>query len=292
MLHLKSKIRSRNQLTKKTVFLEKSGKEEIYQFCRDLNKWVSMFIKFNPGDFDQDFVTIVENLAFKKINDSDIEQINSSLNSSYKFLPKIITVKNISFNSKFRATNNTVSNGSKSQEQNFFKGNHFLYSLDGNLLVYSFNSIEWNLGIIYDNLLLKSNLDTINTVFTRSLGLALSHTGVIGLWGKIISNNGVVVASRKDSKGQGIFVSMEDGAIISATEALKIRDLLKIYRYDHFNKHNARMTFEELYGFLLARCTYLHLNGPGPIIRKNLWMLARSSIGIRTSEKQYNLNQH
>ncbi|MBF0359900.1 MAG: hypothetical protein HQK49_02760 [Oligoflexia bacterium] len=272
----------------RAALLEKSEKEEIYQFAKTKDQvmgvsGVPLFVKINLDDFDRDFVSVIEELSFSKLNEGEINQINAN-RSSLQFLPKVIAIKNMNYGlHSSRARSVVASHKYKTQEQSFFKGDHFLYSYDGNLLVYSFTSVEWNLGLVYNNFVAESGFETINSVLSRTLGLALSHTGVIGFWGKIV-NDGIVVSGRRDSKGKSVFISMDDGLIISGNEKIKIKELIKIYRHDPFCKHSARMTFEELYGYLLARCTYMHLHGPGPLMRKNLWLLAKGSVGVRTSE--------
>lgn len=158
------------------------------------------------------------------------------------------------------------------------KEGYRLYRLKGHaLMVYSFASVEWEVGVFPH---FGENEFASQIVINRFLGWALSSLGIIGFWGTPVEE-GIIVMNQKNSEGEAVFVDIRRRKIFTKEGTKTMKGLISVIRLDNSLKgRNVKMRNEELISFMSHYCTYFDFHGLSVPVRQMIHTLSKLSQGI------------
>jgi hypothetical protein len=253
-------------------------KISYYRFWSPLN--LPIFIKLGSEEYKEKFRPVLEQCYFSEIKEEEFKKLTSVNNRNLR----VLIIENLKKGLEQRLLELSYS-GRIGKESITPYRDYYLYRYQRQaLLMYSFRHTEWRLGI---SDLLFTDPFGMRLVINRFLGWSLSPCSCVGLWGELIDNK-ILVSGAIESQARSVIIHVEDGLYTSNNLASgkveKVSDFFHIVHVEPQLREERRMNRDELYGFIMARCTFFHGQRLDLPMRQLIYNLARVSIGLRTPQ--------
>ncbi len=251
------------------------SKKIYFQYQKELN--LPVYICIEPLAFEQRFSDFLSEIKFTKL--SDKEEIEAKKHIATHKHSRVLQIGEATAGVSRQIQMSTESDR-YGLESIIPKDGYRVYRYKNiALMIYSFAAKEWQLGC-YTNFGNKENLVHSRAVINRFLSWALSPLGILGIWGVKI-DDGIVAQRLFDSKGEAIFIDINNQRILTVDGVKKMTPRFKVLRLDPTLKNrNIRMTNEEFLSFLYSHCSYFDYAGPTVPVRQLIQALAKISEGL------------
>ncbi len=253
-----------------------------FQFRKELK--LPIFIRIKAANFDQATLDFLASQHFSKVLDAEQKEAVKLI--AEKKEARVLTINEANL-AVARQITNVLESDRFGMESIVHGGGYRVYRYKGEgLMVYSFQSKEWQLGV-FKTFGDKSSEVSSKIMINRFLSFALQSLGIVGFWGVPIEG-GVVVQKYKDSRGEAVFVDLANERILTLDGVKKIRSQFKVLRLDPTLKNkNIRMTGEELLSFLSAHCSYFDTQGLTVPVRQMIQEVSRVGEGLIHPEESF-----
>lgn len=197
----------------------------------------------------------IEYYGFKKIKKKEVEK--GFKDPSYRVLK--INLANARLSKEIGAVLESDKYGPESITP-FGDLNH--YKFQGRTMIqFSLKQKIWEMVVLEDHGKKEFELyDRI--IWVRLLSWSLLPFGIIGIWGRIISD-GVFVQRMLEANGNAVFFNLfSESMFLEDLSERKITSPIRCFNLENYlNIPQKRMTNEELYAFLSLKCTYFNYVG-------------------------------
>ncbi len=259
-----------------------AAKWQWYQFRKELD-W-PIYVRFHPNEFDHevgDFLTLQK---FHKLSETEGQEAYKKVLKDSR--AKVLTMKDANI-AVARQITSLVESDRYGEESIVAQIGYKVYRMKNlALMIYSFNSKEWEIGII-KGFGSKQELWKSKIVLNRFLSFSLQSFGVVGFWGVPI-DEGMVVQRYQESRGEAVFIDVQNEQVISLDGIKKLSPRFKVLRLDPTLKNrNIKMTQEELLSFLSSHCSFFDLTGLTVPVRQMVQKLARMTEGLYHPEESF-----
>lgn len=251
-----------------------TNEETLYfQYVSDLN--YPVFLSFSQKEFNkEEMAVLLENLNFSPKDEAEVDKVRGE---DPQF--RILKIKIAS--GRLVRQIQTVQVSDRFGPERIDQGNGFniyRYKNTG-LMVYSFRSPEWELGVLEDFASDPTSIAS-RVVVNRYLSWALSQVGVCGIWGVAVDNS-MVVSKVGSSQGECVFFDLENQKVITQDGIQNLDYGFQFIRLDATLKDKTiEMSREQLLSFLPMHCTYFSTNFLSVPIRQMISRLALSVPGV------------
>jgi len=215
-----------------------------------------IFVKFEDASFAENYLDILKELGFEKIDQKSIDKRDDVASSRW------LTVKKAG--PRVAARLNVVNsiNGIRSKESIMPKINREVYRFQKTAMIMCHAKERmWEMGLMASA---KNNLTNLRVVFNRYLSFALADYEIIGFWGVPI-DDGVVVMNFEESSGEAFFIDMNNQQIISIDGVQELEFGTNFLRLDEgLINRSIKMTKEDLFSFMSLKHTYFSYRGSHP----------------------------
>jgi hypothetical protein len=251
------------------------SKKFYYQYQKELN--LPIFICMDPLDFEQRFAEFFIDMKFTKLSDKEEEAAKNMIANHRHGRVLHISEATTPVARQIKMTNESDRYGAESiTPQDGYRVYRFKNMA---LMIYSFSAKEWSLGCV-SNFISKENIVSARTAVNRYLSWALSPLGILGLWGVTI-DDGLVAQRPLDSKGEVVFVDLNNRRVLTADGVKPINAKFKVLRLDPtLHGRNVRMTNEEFMSFLYSHCSYFDYSGPSVPVRQMIQAFTKMTEGL------------
>lgn len=221
---------------------------QYFRYQSEMSK--SIILKVDDAEMESHWPEFFKSLGFENIKDKFAEISILQVINVKKVTP--LVHKNI----------NRPIDLDRFGRESLIESNHYLVYRFFNLgmMVFSKEALEWNLALM-PHFGLKNEMVESRMLFNRVLSFSLLKEGIIGFWGVLV-DRGLVVQRPMDSKGEAVFVDVNNREIYSIDGNKKMPSAFHFLRMDHTLKGERRMKMskEELLTFLESHTTHLDLN--------------------------------
>lgn len=247
-------------------------KTQYYQFRKEDK--IPFYIQFEDTSFKNNFDVLLKEYHFTKIDEKEVSEI--SLNSESVKVVKIIAATP---RVAIQIGQSSIVMDKYGPESLTPRGSYDVYRYKGiAMMMMAHGNYYWELGV--HNAHIEETQEAMRIVMNRVIAWALEPLGIIGFWGVPVEE-GVVVMSQAQSKGEAIYVDLKSNRVFTVEGDHQITTEFKILRLDEtLSGKSITMKKEQLISFLSTRSTYFSYSGITFEIKKSIFDLASITSGL------------